>query len=211
VILDLFCKAGGAGMGYHWAGFDVVGVDIEPQPRYPFEFHQADAFEFFAAHWREFDAHHGSPPCQGYSTITPDKSIHPKLIGQVREMFRAAGRPYVIENVEGARRELDHPIRLCGSSFGLSVRRHRYFETTFEVLQPPCVHYLQPQPIGVYGHHGGGGGEIRPNGTRRGRVARTTQAARDAMGIDWMRWRELAEAIPPVYTEYLGRALVAAL
>jgi DNA (cytosine-5)-methyltransferase 1 len=207
-LLDLFCGAGGAAMGYHRAGFEVVGVDIAPQPHYPFEFVQADALEYPLA---EFDAIHASPPCQHYAGITaltgkPDE--HPDLIAPVRERLRGTGVPYVIENVEGARRKM-RALPLCGSSFGLDVRRHRYFETNWLLLVPRCSHHLQ-QPrfrsldkrgsgvsrvVGVHGHvNYAGEGEIRAR----------------AMGIDWMTQDELVEAIPPAYTEFIGKALLAA-
>jgi DNA (cytosine-5)-methyltransferase 1 len=133
-ILDLFCGAGGASAGYARAGFDVVGVDLNPQPRYPFEFHQADALTFPLD---GFDAIHASPPCQAYSTMRrglwKDRE-HPDLIAPIRDRLIGADVPYVIENVEGARRLLVNPVLLCGTMFGLGtkegnqLRRHRYFE-----------------------------------------------------------------------------------
>jgi DNA (cytosine-5)-methyltransferase 1 len=209
-LLDLFCGAGGAGTGYHRAGFEVVGVDLRPQPRYPFEFHQADALAFPLD---GFDAIHASPPCQGYSTQTADRSRHPRLIGSVRDRICRAGAPYVIENVEGARRELVDPVKLCGSLFGLDLRRHRYFETSFPVDAPACRHGWQTprfrsldvnmirsgrlaSVVGVHGHiNYAGEAELR----------------RRAMGIDWMTNEELVEAIPPSYSEFIGRALLGAL
>lgn len=209
-ILDLFCCAGGAAKGYADAGFEVVGVDIDPQPNYPYEFHQADALTYPLD---GFDAIHASPPCQGYSTQTADKSKHPRLIGPVRERLQAAGVSYVIENVEGARRELRNPIRLCGSSFGLDVRRHRYFESNVLLLAPPCDHAWQTRRfrsldmsmvkagrlacvVGVHGH-------LNYPGEFALRQA--------AMGIDWMPNDRLVEAIPPAFTEHIGRQLLASL
>lgn len=127
-LLDLFCGAGGAAMGYHRAGFEVVGVDIKPQPRYPFAFVQGDVLKP-PVDTSAFDVIHASPPCQGYSTQTADPSRHPRLIERVREMLVATGLQYVVENVEGARRAMRDPVRLCGSSFGLDLRRHRHFES----------------------------------------------------------------------------------
>lgn len=128
-LLDLFCKAGGAGYGYWQAGFDVVGVDIEPQKRYPFTFIQADALEYLARHGGEYDAIHASPPCQAFSKMkNPDKAhrkAHPDLVDPVRELLMRTGRPYIIENVPGA--PLLSPVTLCGSQFGLKVYRHRVF------------------------------------------------------------------------------------
>lgn len=208
-LLDLFCKAGGAGMGYHRAGFEVLGVDRDPQPNYPFEFIQADALEYVAEHGAEFDVRHASPPCQAYSTITPDASRHPRLIPVIRILLQHFDGPYVIENVEGSRLDLDHPVKVCGSSFGLLVRRHRYFETNVPMLQLPCSHGTQGRPIGVYGDHPQDDREYRrPDGTRRGSKARDTAEAGRAMGIDWMHWSELTQAIPPAYTEFLGHQLM---
>jgi DNA (cytosine-5)-methyltransferase 1 len=212
ILLDLFCGAGGAAAGYHRAGFDVVGVDREPQPHYPFEFVQADALTYVAENGHRYGALHASPPCQGYSTITPDRSKHPRLIPVVRILLRHFGVPYVIENVEGAQHDLRHPVKLCGSSFGLAVRRHRYFETNQAMFSVPCQHGLQGRPIGVYGDHPQEDAEYRrPDGTRRGQKATTVEHAREAMGIDWMDWLELAQAIPPAFTEYIGAQLVDAL
>ena len=225
-LLDLFCCAGGAAMGYHRAGFEVIGIDIEPQPRYPFEFHQANAMVFLrglalsdilgeptrldGAYWSlsDFDAVHASPPCQGYSTITPDQSKHPRLIADVREILQSCDLPYVIENVAGARRHMRSPVMLCGSMFGLSVRRHRYFESSVALITPECRHDIQPYPVGVYGDHADAVEVMRPDGTRRGRKASSLQEAREAMGIPWATWHELAEAIPPAYTEFIGHQLM---
>lgn len=207
-LVDLFCKAGGAAKGYHRAGFEVVGVGKDPQPNYPFEFHQADVLEFPLDN---FDVVHASPPCQRYSTQTADPGRHPDLIGPTRD--RLAGRAYVIENVEGARRELVDPIRLCGSAFGLDLRRHRYFESSLNLEGKPCDHAWQTRRfqsldrrmvvagrvatvVGVHGHlNYSGEFELRCR----------------AMGIDWMTNEELVEAIPPAYTEWIGRQLLGLL
>jgi DNA (cytosine-5)-methyltransferase 1 len=214
-LLDLFCGAGGAAMGYHRAGFEVVGVDIKPQPRYPFEFIQADALWWIGKNgaW-EFDAIHASPPCQthvkGMAAVNRAlgrEYAHVNLIPETRELLRATGLPYVIENVVGA--PLENPVRLCGSSFNLAVRRHRLFECSFPLLVPPCDHSRQ---------NGDHWTSFRPNGeTRRSKVVQVYGQAAErhewgpAMGIDWMTYAELAEAIPPAYTEFIGEALMAHL
>jgi DNA (cytosine-5)-methyltransferase 1 len=136
-ILDLFCGGGGAAMGYHRAGFEVVGVDNKPQPKYPFKFIQADALCYAVAFGRQFDVIHASPPCQNYSQITPDKSKHRGIIDIVRCVLRLINKPYIIENVPGAKNNLINPVMLCGRTFGLKVYRHRYFETSPELLFVP--------------------------------------------------------------------------
>ena len=133
-LLDLFCCAGGAGAGYAKAGFEVVGVDLHPQPRYPFEFHQADAMTFDLS---GFDAIHASPPCQAYTVLggREDLSHYPDLVDAVRERLQAAGVPWIIENVPGA--PLRDPITLCGAMFGLRSYRHRLFESSVQLAPPP--------------------------------------------------------------------------
>lgn len=221
-LLDLFCGAGGCSVGYARAGFEVVGVDIEPQPNYPFDFVQTDAIEFLRARpepWAEeyrFVAIHASPPCQAFTTMSNRwrgaggrADTHDALIAEVRELLEQAGLPYVIENVPGARSELRNPIALSGGSFGLGVDRLRYFECSFPVMVPP----RQPveNPIGIYGKaHDGRLLFRRSDGTEQ-RAAKTLEEGREAMGIDWMDWRELAEAIPPAYTEHIGGYLLAAI
>lgn len=206
-LLDLFCKAGGAGAGYHRAGFEVTGVDIEAQPRYPFEFVRADALDLSIEWMRQFDAIHASPPCQGYSATASlpwlaDKT-YPLLIEDVRNMLDEVARPYVIENVERA------PLRgvtLCGAMFGLRVYRHRRFESNALLLQPP--HEKHRHVIN------GGSRSLNRRGrsssgyiTVAGHQFRRDEASA-AMGIDWMTRDELAQAIPPAYTEFIGRQLV---
>jgi len=206
LLLDLFCGAGGAAMGYHRAGFDVIGIDINPQPDYPFDFIQADVMSLPSSYWHEVRAVHASPPCPAYSVITPDPEKHPRLIGPVRELLRSTGLPYVIENVEGAARDMVNPVRLCGSAFGLRVRRHRLFESSFAMMSTPCNHRAQGKALGVYGHIDG------PNaarGSKHGDKARTLDEARDAMGMPWASWNGCREAIPPAYTEFIGRHLIA--
>lgn len=200
--LDLFCGAGGAGMGYHRAGFEVVGWDIEHHKDYPFEHHMGDALDVLADvdYVRGFHLVHLSPPCQRYATGTKDPSRHPDLVGPVRELVAATGVPYIIENVVGA--PLVNPVMLCGSSFGLRVQRHRLFESNVFLMGAPCQHV--GRPVGVYGDHPDSREYFRPDGTRRGAKATSLEDAQDAMGIGWMSWGDLAEAIPPAYTEYLG-------
>lgn len=194
-LLDLFCCAGGAAAGYRRAGFEVVGVDIAPQPNYPFEFHQADALEYAFEHGSLFDAVHASPPCQRYSrmqNIHKNQSDHPDLIDPTRRTLDALGLPYIIENVEGAPLRID--LMLCGTMFGLSVPRHRIFESNIPMplLTPPCRHQDLYDPW-----HGG----------EQARGEREKLA--EAMGIDWPMTRpEVREAIPPAYTEFIGRQLI---
>lgn len=215
-LLDLFSGAGGAGMGYHRAGFEVVGVDIKPQPNYPFEFHQADALEYCAEHWHDFDAIHASPPCQIHSqlaglvkqTAADYDEKHIDLIPQTRVLLMATAKPYIIENVVGARKALMNPIVLCGEMFGLKVYRHRLFESNYMLLQP--THLKHPQKALKKGY--------APTSEDQyvvvtGRVG-ANAIAQKAMGIDWMSTRriedrtsEASQAIPPAYTEYLGRQL----
>lgn len=201
-LLDLFCGAGGAAMGYHRAGFDeIVGVDINPQPNYPFEFIRANALE--RSDFGGFDLVHASPPCQSYSALKGlIGEIRPALVEPVRDLLAASGVPHVIENVVGA--PLVDPIRLCGSSFGLGVWRHRLFELSFPVaLVPPCSHYHHPKPVDVTGT-GGPSSKPRTDGGGVSRKPRSLEHARQSMGVDWMTRRELSEAIPPAYTEWIG-------
>jgi DNA (cytosine-5)-methyltransferase 1 len=206
-LLGLFCGAGGAAVGYARAGFTVVGVDLKAQPRYPYEFHQGDALEFLAAHGHEFDAIHASPPCQAYvrSGMVAKDGRHPKLIEPVRDALIETGLPFVIENVPGA--PLRTTIMLCGSMFGLPIRRHRLFEIHPARLDlvPPCDH---SKPItGIYGHPHGKGGAWR-NGKRPMLPSDAATWAR-GLGVDWMEPREMALAIPPAYTEWVGKRLLA--
>ena len=197
-------------MGYSRAGFDVVGVDIAPQPHYPFEFHQLDALEAVAL-WKSdgvwpgvhsFDAIHASPPCQAYSTLGKQQDQdYPDLYDRVRELLEATGLPWVIENVVGA--PYRQGVELCGSMFGLQVRRHRNFEASFLMMPPPCDHRAQGTPLGVYGTGGGG---VMTRG-----VKATPAEAKVAMGIDWMTHREIAQAVPPAFAEYVGTQLLAHL
>lgn len=204
-LLDLFCGAGGAAMGYYRAGFDVVGVDIKPMPRYPFEFHQADALEYCAAHGAEFDAIHASPPCQGYSVTKSihGKIDHPLLIGNVRDLLIEIGRPYVIENVKGA--PLINPLMLCGTMFpGLRVYRHRLFEMSNPIYFMPmmCNHsFRMPKSKGEY--HTLSQEFITCVGHNF-----QAESGKVALGIDWMTRDEMSQAIPPAYTEFIGMHLL---
>lgn len=212
-LLDAFCCEGGSTAGYQAAGFHVTGIDLDPRPAYPGDaFIQGDAIEYIRAHGHEYDAIHASPPCQRYSAATPHhrRDEWPDLIAPTRQALNEVGKPWVLENVEGARRHLDHAIRLCGSSFGLRVRRHRWFESDVLLMPLPCEHAAQGAPIGVYGQHGDlNGGVGRPGGTSRGVKARDLDEARTAMGMPWATWRGCVEAIPPAYTEWIGTQLAA--
>lgn len=216
-LLDLFCGAGGAAMGYHRAGFEVVGVDINPQPHYPFEFIQQDAMTFLDwwsrdVSWK-YDAIHASPPCQAYvgwqniAALRGASNDHPRFIAPLRERLRDAGVPYVIENVAGA--PLVNATVLCGTMFGLGVQRHRKFECS-EFLWAPPLHAHTGDEIGVYGKLDGRRLFTRSDGSEL-RNPSSLAEAQQAMGIDWMDWDELREAIPPAYGEWIGSQLMAAL
>lgn len=224
-MLDLFCGAGGCAVGYHRAGFDIVGVDNRPQPRYPFPFIQADALDYCREHGAEFDVIHASPPCQAHTSMRTMHNARPHvdLVPQTRSALIATGRPWVIENVVGA--PLDNPILLCGSMFGLGVddaevRRHRLFESSVFMLAPRCQHG-QRDTLGVYGGHVRNRRRVRTIGVYgegvrdsrrkfdRGVADFTIDQGRAALGIDWMTTAELSQAIPPAYTEWIGRQLLA--
>lgn len=199
--LDLFCCAGGAGMGLYDAGFEVVGVDIEPQPHYPFEFHQADALTFPLG---GFDFIWASPPCQAYTLCQRiQKREHPELIAPTRERLRASGALWCIENVPGA--PLIEPIELCGAMFALRTYRHRLFECSFPIIAP--AHPEHVAPVRKMGRPVRDGEFIHVVGNFSG-----AQLARDAMGIKTRMPRDkLREAIPPAYAEYIGRHAMALL
>jgi DNA (cytosine-5)-methyltransferase 1 len=199
-LLDLFCCQGGAAKGYVDAGFDVVGVDITPQPRYPYPFHQRDALDFARIHGRHFDAIHASPPCQLYTNAQKiNGNPHPDLIGPVRELLEELGLPYVIENVPGA--PLNDPVELCGAMFGLGTYRHRLFEANWPVEVP--THPAHEAKTTKMGRAPLPGQMMHVVGNFSG-VAQ----AKKAMGIDWMTRDGLREAIPPAYTEFIGRQLM---
>jgi DNA (cytosine-5)-methyltransferase 1 len=197
-------------MGYFRAGFDVVGVDIKPQPHYPFEFHQADALTYPLD---GFDAIHASPPCQAYTAMSnrwrvqgKAATVHPKLIEPMRARLEGSGVPWIMENVVGAPVRPD--VRLCGFTFGLRVHRHRLFETPLLILSEPFTCYGWTDHVGVYGDHPDGGRLwTRADGQPLRRAA-SIEEGRAAMGIEWMDWPELKESIPPVFTEYIGAQLI---
>ena len=203
-LLDLFCCQGGAAKGYEASGlFDVVGVDIEPQPRYPFKFVQGDALEYIAEHGHEFDFIHASPPCQAYSGLTPKKNKpdHERLIGETRNELMATGKPFVIENVAGAKDQLRFPFLLCGSMFGLRTQRHRYFETSFPVdgpALPQCDHSQIPLLVTT------ASAASRKRRSALGMAPKTVRNAPLAYGIDWMTADGLKECIPPAYTKWIA-------
>jgi DNA (cytosine-5)-methyltransferase 1 len=196
-------------MGYHRAGFDVVGVDIEPQPHYPFRFYQLDAVRLLLEKkyliQYLFQAIHASPPCQAYSSATPaaNRDKHPDLVAAVRDLLQATGLPYVIENVVGA--PLQTGFILCGSMFGLKVRRHRLFESSVLIMPPTCDHRAQGTPLGVYGD-GGPGKSTRPSGG--GGTKADRRQFGELMEMPWATPEEIVQAIPPAYTEYIGAQLV---
>ena len=212
-LLDLFCCAGGTAVGYAEAGFEIVGVDIDPQPRYPFEFVQADALQLDPDFLSSFDAIHVSPPCQSYSDLAKrNGNGHqwPRLVEPVREMLIASRRPYVIENVEGA--PLLNPIVLCGTMFpGLRVLRHRLFETNFPVKVPPHGKHPKVHTFDKRKSHYGKTNEWTDFVQVTGGGNCTIAAARDAMGIQRMSKLEINEAIPPAYTCFIGQQLIAHL
>ena len=209
-LLDLFSCAGGAGMGYHLAGFHVTGLDKDPQPNYPFRFIQADALEALADRefLAQFDAIHASPPCQAFTAYRRRGGGvgdgYPDLITPVREYLEASGLPWVMENV--ARSPVRPMVHLFGSSFGLDVQRHRWFETNVPMMSPPCAHGLQKPRF--------------PCATNRTNLRRTVEIGvwriplpvqQQAMGIDWMTLDELTQAVPPAYTEYIVAQVLASM
>lgn len=232
LVGDFFCCAGGASTGLARAGFDVVGFDIEPQPRYPYTFFQGDALAIMdalldgkmimsASHGPltldSFSAFTASPPCQGYSvtkSVNPNASTYPLLIPQTRERFQATGKPWVIENVEGARDHMVNPLTLCGSQFAAAemreghrvyLRRHRLFESNFMIPEAgPHNHVGRAFP--VFGN--GVGGKKWPSYLKG---PGTAAFARRLMGIDWTTREELDQAIPPAYTEYIGAHMMRAV
>ena len=187
-----------------------MGVDIKKQKRYPFEFIQADCLELMKDmdFLRSFDVIAASPPCQTHSITQHLRNAQGKstdkidLIPQTREALVASGKPYVIENVPGS--PLINPIRMCGSSFGLKVRRHRLFESNLKLESSICNHKEQGKPVGIYG-------SMRDEIPKGGHTAKSIEQAREAMGIDWMIWGELVEAIPPIYTQEIGKQILTML
>jgi len=206
-LLDLFCGAGGASMGYSMAGFDVTGIDVKHGKRYPFTYIRGDVRDYLNTDYlSQFDVIHASPPCQTHSITKHLRNAQGKstskidMIPEVREALIASGKPYIIENVPQS--PLINPIQLCGSSFGLKVRRHRLFESNMSLVGSTCNHTTRP--VGVYG-------SLNDEIPRGGKTAETIDQACEAMGIDWAIWTELVEAIPPAYTHYLGEQIAACL
>lgn len=229
-LLDLFCGPGGASVGYARSGFEVVGVDLSPQHDYPFEFIQGDALEFLAEEvaWTQgprfapkaFDAIHASPPCQRWTRMQrqrKNQDAHPDLITPLRPLLDATGLPYVIENVEGCDALID-PVMICGSMFDppMEIRHHRLFETNWNLIPPmwPCRHDLYALPLYPGTPNGSGN---RPGARVMNPMASGTthEMWAAAKGIDWIpangRKRPspaLNDALPPLYTEFVGRQLM---
>jgi DNA (cytosine-5)-methyltransferase 1 len=205
-LLDLFCGAGGASAGYAMAGFEVTGIDVKHGKRYPFTYIRGDVRDYLHKDFLDqFDVITASPPCQTHSStkhlrVAQGKSTDKiDMIPEVREALIASGKPYVIENVPGA--PLINPVQLCGSAFGLKVRRHRLFESNVELHGTQCSHKEQGRPVGIYG-------SMRDEIPGGGHTAKTMPEAYEAMGIDWMIWSELVESIPPVYTKFIGEQII---
>lgn len=200
-------------MGYHRAGFDVLGVDIDPQPNYPFEHWVGDALDYLTECGHLYDAVHASPPCQGYLNLGAvnrklgRKYDHPDLIGATRELLADLGKPYIIENVEDAKSQLIDPVRVCGTGLGRPLRRHRLFESNVSLKGVPCAHHRYTVPRYWTGW--------RPKGEHR--LSTVVQVYGNAggrehwpaaLGVDWMTAKEMVECIPPAYTEHLGKQLM---
>lgn len=202
----MYCCGGGAGVGYSRAGFEVVGIDKDPQPHYPFDFIRSDIADLDPDWIESFDAIHASPPCQIHSVtaVLHNNTEHVDLIPQTRAMLVASGKPYVIENVVGA--PLIFPIMLCGTMFGLRVFRHRLFESNVFMMTPPHeIHRGTTNSRRSYSTHANGADIISIAGNNFNRLE-----GMKAMGIDWdMPRHKVAQAIPPAYTEFLGRQLMA--
>jgi len=209
-------------MGYYRAGFAVYGIDNKPQPHYPFPFLQMDALEAMdrllrgeeltfsngeTLYLADFDAYHASPPCQAYSTTTNRQPLrktedartnHPDLVGVTRDLLAEIGKPFIIENVIGARGKLHEPFMLCGAMFGLRFFKHRLFESNLFMLAPKHQKHTGKVGDGYY---------VSPIGNTYKKIG-LVEDWRDAMQIDWMTVKELSQAIPPAYTEYIGKYLM---
>lgn len=210
--LDLYCGAGGASRGYYYADFEMVGVDSAPQKRYEYTFHQADAIatlqlllaggSIAGYTLEDFDFIHASPPCQAYSVMVKSLTAvnHPKLVKRTRKLLLATNKPYVIENVPGA--PLIAPVQLCGTSFDIRVRRHRLFESNIKLIQPKCKHkeIVVIDPVG-------GNNKFKLEGDKRP----IERAWREEMGVVWMTQLEARQAIPPVFTHFIGEQIKNAL
>jgi DNA (cytosine-5)-methyltransferase 1 len=208
-LLDLYSGAGGAAEGYRRAGFEVVGVDKDPQPHYPFLLVQDDAITFLRRNWRHFDAVHASPPCQAYSplnALSPDKT-YPDLLAPTRDVLAETRLPFALENVMAAPLNKDISVVLCGGMFGLRTYRHRRFEpgggiTLTAPPHPPHVIRTatkRRRELWAQGWHVSVTGDVG------------TYVGPEAMGIDWMSGNELCQAIPPPYTQWIGKQLMAQL
>lgn len=225
-LLDAFCGEGGAGEGYRRAGWDVTGVDNDPKrlALYPGECVEADAVEFILEHGHEYAAIHASPTCTGYSRGTvaiPDRlARYDRLIGVTREALRMVGRPYIIENVAGARPELINPILLCGRMFGLSATdddgtplildRHRLFESNVFLMAPPHPKHTPGQVAGAYGGARRDKREAREI-RKGGYVPPNVDVLRELLGTPWMSEKGCFLSIPPVYAQFIGEQLLSAL
>jgi DNA (cytosine-5)-methyltransferase 1 len=217
LLLDLFCGAGGAAMGYHRAGFDVVGVDIDPQPNYPFKFVQMDALEFMDI-GQHPDVIHASPPCQFHTQMRASwrargvNDGYVDLLTPTLGLLRPLKLPWVVENVVGAGKVMNATLMLHGGMFGLGVHRPRLFESNLLLLAPRAP--IVREPVGVYDSRPRGKTHLRTrlNGNGKGRsemrIARTLEEAQEAMGMDWADWHGTKEAIPPAYTEFIGAQLL---
>jgi len=204
-ILDLFCGAGGASHGYALAGFEVTGIDLKHGRRYPYTYIRRDVMSLTVKDLAPYDLIHASPPCQTFSITKHLRNAQGKgtdkldLLQPVRDLLIKSGKPYVIENVKGA--PLHNAVQVCGSAFGLKVRRHRLFESNIALKGTDCHHKQQGKPVGIYG-------SMRDEIPGGGHTAKTIDQANEAMGIDWMIWGKLVEAIPPAYTQYIGIELM---
>lgn len=202
-ILDLYCGGGGCSCGYYRAGFECVGVDINPQPNYPYKFIRADAIEYLTKHGKDFDVIHASPPCQRFTRAQRlQKRRHADLLTPTVKAIKSVGVPWVVENVPGA--PLVGAVTLCGLSLGCGVKRHRLFLSSMPLMGTPCPKSHAGEWFTVFG---GGAAKDKRDGRRR---ATATEAKR-AMGIDWMTRRELSQSVPPAYTEYIGRQIMTQL
>ena len=204
-LLDLFCGAGGASHGYALAGFEVTGIDVKHGKRYPYTYIRGDVRDYLNLEFlSQFDVIAASPPCQTHSATKHLRNAQGKstskidMIPEVREALIASGKPYVIENVPQS--PLIDPIQVCGSYFGLKVRRHRLFESNMDLVGTSCDHNAQGKPVGIYG-------SMRDEIPSGGHTAKTMPEAYEAMGINWMIWTELVESIPPAYTQFIGEQI----
>lgn len=212
-MLDLFCGAGGAAMGYHLAGFqeirfqEIHGVDIKPQKHYPFTFHQGDALKYLVEHGREYDFIHASPPCQAYSVASNQMRIagkeYPDLVKATIDLLERSGKVWIVENVPQAPMQ---GVTLCGTMFGLGVFRHRIFASNVFLLVPDHLPHKGHIGDGEFFQVCGWGGLGKGKGGRvdRGHISQW----RKAMGISWMSAKEITQAIPPAYTKFLGRQIL---